>query len=220
MTADSLAMEQEWYFNSIESVGGSAVIVDVDAGKVTYNGEIRTDESHVKPVQSEELVHATAISLLCSEKYKYQVDSIGHEVHFAHGSRGSNADEVDVIIYDEDDLPFALFELKSHDEFEREKYRAIQYQLFGTAPLTGSPSLLVYATVEPRGPASLKAICIDYSEYKDFDAWLEAGEPHSVEFPKEYRDLDYRPLTNRGERHLRLDATLDEFRSIAQSFPQ
>ena len=72
---------------------------------------------------------------------------------------------MDVIVYDSDNLPFALMELKSHHDFEREKYRAIEYQLFGTAPLTGAPKLLVFATVEPNGSEpSLNAICIDYTK--------------------------------------------------------
>ena len=190
MTVNTPTAEQQWYFTVIESPSSSAVSVDQDSGTVTYDSRIRSDESHAKPAQLEELVHATTIGLLCSSAYNYPVEAIGHEIHFAHGSRGSNADEVDVIVYDSDDLPFALVELKSHHEFEREKYRAIQYQLFGTAPLAGAPRLLVYATVEPKGAEpSFKAICIDYTKYKTFEAWRNAGEPHSTDFPKEYRDL-------------------------------
>ena len=58
--------------------------------------------------------------------YNYPTEAIGHEIHFAHGSRGSKADEVDIIVYDSDNLPFALMELKSHHDFEREKYPAIR----------------------------------------------------------------------------------------------
>ena len=219
MTVNTSTAEQQWYFKAIESLTSSAVSVDQDAGTITYDSRIRSDESHVKTIGPEELVHATTIGLLCSSAYNYPVEAVGHEIHFAHGSRGSNADEVDTIVYDSDGLPFALVELKSHDDFESEKYNAIQYQLFGTAPLAGAPRLLVYATVEPRGPEpSLKAICIDYAKYKTFEAWRDAGEPHSNHFPKEYRDLDYKPLTNQGDNPLNLDTTLADFRSIALAF--
>ena len=219
MTTNTPTAEQRWYFTAIESLASSAVSIDQDNGTVTYDSRIMSDESHVKAVGPEELVHATVIGLLCSSAYNYPVEAIGHEMHFAHGSRGSNADEVDIIVYDSDALPFALIELKPHHDFEREKYQAIQYQLFGTAPLAGAPRLLVYATVEPQGAEpSLKAICIDYTRFKTFEAWRDAGEPHSNNFPKEYRDLDYKPLTNQGDNPLNINTTLADFRSIALAF--
>ena len=219
MTVHTSAAEHQWYFTAIESLASSAVSVDQDSGTVTYDSRIRSDESHVKTIGPEELVHATTIGLFCSSTYNYPVESIGHEIHFAHGSRGSNADEVDIIVYDSDDLPFALVELKSHHDFEKEKYPAIRYQLFGTAPLAGAPRLLVYATVEPIGPdPSLNAICIDYTKYKTFEAWRDAGEPHSNRFPKEYRDLHYKPLINNEDNPLDLNTTLADFRSIALAF--
>ena len=219
MKVNTLTTEQPWYATAIESLASSAVSVDQDKGTVTYDSRIRSDESHVKAIGAEELVHAATIALLCSTAYNYPTEAIGHEIHFAHGSRGSNADEVDVIVYDSDNLPFALMELKSHHDFEREKYRAIEYQLFGTAPLTGAPKLLVFATVEPNGSEpSLNAICIDYTKYKTFEAWRDAGEPHSSNFPKEYRDLEFKPLTNHGDNPLDLDTTLADFRSIALAF--
>ena len=219
MTANTYPAEQHWYFTAIESLGDSAVTVNPFTGTVTYDSRIRSDESHVKAIGPEELVHAATIGLLCSSGYNYPVEAIGHEIHFAHGSRGSNADEVDIIVYDSDDLEFAIVELKAHDEFEREKYHAIQYQLFGTAPLVGAPRLLVYGTVQPEGTEpSLDAICIDYTKYKTFEAWRDAGEPHSKDFPQEYRDLDYKPLTNQGDNPLDLTATLADFRAIARAF--
>jgi len=219
MTANNDIEEQAWYFAAIRSLDSPAVFVDPNASTVTYDGDIRSDESRVKPITPEELVHATTIGLLCSDAYNYPLEMVGHEIHFAHGSRGSKADEVDVIVYDGDGLPFALFELKSAQDFEKEKYSAIQYQLFGTAPITGSPRLLVYATVLPRGETPvIEAICVDYTKYKSFEAWRDAGEPHSNDFPRQYRDLDYRPLSNQGENPLNLNGTLADFRSIALTF--
>ena len=94
MTVNTPTEEQQWYFTAIESLASSAVSIDQGNGTVTYDSRIRSDESHVKAAGPEELVHATAIGLLCSSAYNYRVEAIGHEIHFAHGSRGSNADEV------------------------------------------------------------------------------------------------------------------------------
>ena len=64
----------------------------------------------------------------------------------------------------------------------------------------------------------MNAICIDYTRFKTFEAWRDAGEPHSTNFPKEYRDLDYKPLINQGDNPLDLNTTLADFRSIALAF--
>ena len=67
---------------------------------------------------------------------------------------------------------------------------AIKNQLFGTVHLVGSPKLLVYATVEPKGSQpKIHAICIDHTKHKTYEAWKNEGEPHSTIFPEDYRDL-------------------------------
>ena len=219
MTSQTSSEQQKWYYDTIKSLSCPAVSVDTETNYITYSGGIRSDESLVKKVKPEELVRATVTGLLCSSDYNYPPESIGCEMRFAHGSRGSMSDKIDIIVYDGDGLPFALFELKPNDNYEKDKDEAIKSQLFGTAPLTGAPRLLVYASVEPNGSApSLKSICIDYTRHNNFDAWREAGEPHSNSFPKEYRELDYKPITNQGDNPLNLNGTLSEFKSIAAAF--
>lgn len=162
---------------------------------------------------------AVLIALLHSKEYRYPLQAIGHEIHFAHGSKGSKSDEVDVLIRDGDGLPYAMFELKAASEFDADRNEAIKSQLFGTAPLVGAPKLLVYATIEPKGAApKIKAVCIDYTKHKSYDAWKDDGEPHSTNFPADYLDIDYEPLINQGKNDLVLDSTQADFRAVASSF--
>lgn len=219
MTKKLTEKEREWYFDALDAIGGLAVVGDRVANTVTYNSEIASDESHVKSGEPEELAHAVLVALLHSSSYSYPLSALGHEIHFAHGSKGSKSDEVDVLIRDPDQLPYALIELKAASEFDSDKNEAIKGQLFGTAPLVGSPKLLVYATVEPKGSSpKIRAICIDYTKHKSFDAWRDEGEPHSTTIPAGYLDLDYEPLVNGGKNDLVLDSTQADFRAIASSF--
>src|SRR6266498_1515273 len=157
------AAQRDWYYEQLDAVGSDTVSVDRSSGLISYHPEIRSDESHTRFADPEELVHAVTLALLCSPKFKYQRTSIWHEKHYAHGSKGSKADEVDILIIDTDGLPYALWELKSAKDFASEKEDAIKNQLFGTAPLVGAPRLLVYATISPSGvKASLQLECIDY----------------------------------------------------------
>jgi type I restriction enzyme M protein len=211
--------EKEWYFTAIDSLGGAAVTADRSSNTVTYNSAISSDESHVKSTEPEEMAHAVAIGLLHGKAYRYPLSALGHEMHFAHGSKGSKSDEVDILIRDEDQVPYALFELKAASEFERDKEGAIRDQLFGTVHLVGSPKLLVYATVEPKGDnPKIRAICIDYTKHKSYEAWRDEGEPHSVAFPEDYRDLEFKPHVNGGANDLALDSTQADFRSVALAF--
>lgn len=209
----------DWYLGAIEKFGSIAVTVDRTAGTVTYDSGIASDESHVKTADGEELVHAIVLCLLHAKDFHYPISALGHEIHFAHGSKGSKSDEVDILIRDADGLAYAVFEIKPASEFEAERNDAIKNQLFGTAPLVGSPKLLVYATVEAKGTEpKMRAICIDYTKYKTFDSWRDAGEPHSVTFPTDYRDIDYVPYVNGGVSDLDLDSTQAEFRAVAVGF--
>jgi type I restriction enzyme M protein len=211
--------EKTWYFDALHALGGTAVTGDRFADTVTYNRAISSDESHVKTAEPEELTHAVLIALLHSKAYRYPLTALAHEIHFAHGSKGSKSDEVDVLIRDSDGMPYAMFELKSASEFYAAKDEAIKSQLFGTAPHVGSPRLLVYATIEPKGATpKITAICIDHTKHKSYEAWKDEGEPHSTTIPADYLDIDYEPLINGGKNDLALDSTQADFRAIASAF--
>ncbi len=209
----------QWYYDVLNDIGCDTVSCDRAANTVTYHREIKSHENRTRNAGAEELAHAIIVALLASEKYKYDRGSLGHEIHFAHGSKGSKADEVDILIWDDDELPFAMIEVKSATKYEVEKDDAIRHQLFGTAPLVGTPKLIVYATVMPDGPTpEIQAVCIDYTLYKDFDAWDAAGQPHSKEVPVAYQDLSFTPYRNAGDLDLNFTSTSADFRTIATAF--
>ena len=115
--ASALTDEQrDWYYDAIDSLGNTAVILDRTANTVTYNSAISSDESHVRSADHEELAHAVMMGLLHRD-LKYPLAALGHEIYFKHGSSGSNADEVDILIRDQDALPYAVVELKSSAAF-------------------------------------------------------------------------------------------------------
>lgn len=211
----------KWYKDHIEAIDpkGCVATVDADADLVIYSSNIQSDESLQRPITPEELVHALALVMLTSPDFKYSILKLYHEKHYAHGSKGSLSDEVDILLLDPDNLPFAMWELKSAADYERERTDAIQNQLFGTAPLAGAPKLLVCATIKPftKKPA-FTLVCIDYNKHKSHEAWIDAGQPHGSAFPPDYQDIDYQPYSNGGPLDLRFDATQSEFRAAATIF--
>ena len=210
--------EREWYYDQIERLDPNqkAVLVDRTLATLTYQLPIRTDENRCKQADPEELVHALAICLLASSDYNYDLDSFYHEKYFRHGHPGSKRDEVDLIIYDNDNLPFAIWEFKSAQEYDNDPDKYIKYQLFGTAPLVGNPKLLVYATIRVSGKSPTFAlICIDRSKYQSHDTWVKDGKPHSKTFSQAFTDPTFEPLVKGSNHDLRFDCTQADFRAVA-----
>jgi len=202
--------DREWYFDKIiliDPKGGTVKINKTD-NFFSYTPQLKSDESNQKEITPEEMVHALTISVLLTPNFRYNIDRLYHEKHYKHGRKGTLGDEVDLIIFDDDDLPFAMWEMKSSELYDSEENSSIELQLFGTAPLVGAPKLLVYSTIKPGSKNAIFTLkCIDYSKYKTHDAWIKAGKPHSTVFPADYQDLDYKPFVNGGEVDLRLDCT-------------
>ncbi|MEJ1241396.1 N-6 DNA methylase [Chryseolinea sp. T2] len=210
-----------WYANQIVKHDPKGVSVKVDLEKqiISYSPKLRTDETSHKNITPEELVHALVLAMLCSKKYGYQIESIYHEKYFRHGSAGSLSDEVDFMIYDEDELPYALWEIKEPREFKSKAAETIEFQLFGTALLTGVPKYLVYATVFPEGETAVLSLqTINYTDYQSFQSWTNADSPAYNQFPIKYQDIDYEPLRNGGSNDLRTDCTQADFRGVAATF--
>lgn len=213
--------QKNWYEEQILKLDYNQEIISInqESGIINYSHKLRSDENQAKDQNPEEYVHALTICILCNSKYKYRLENLYHEKYFAHGSSGSLSDEVDLIVYDEDGLSYALWEIKAFDKYDSSEEQAIEYQLFGTAQLANSPKLLVYATIDPDGEeAKFKLKCIDYTQYKSFESWVDAGKPYSDDFPVEYRDINYRPYTAGGPRDLKVNCTQADFRAVAATF--
>jgi type I restriction enzyme M protein len=213
--------ERNWYYEKIHELDPKArtVSLDRDNNLIVFNYKLRSDETNQREATPEELVHALAICMLIGNNYNYKIETLYHEKRLEHGRKGSLSDEVDLILYDDEGIPFALFEFKSYEEYDKELECAIKLQLFGTAPLVGTPKLLIYATIRPNTKEPmLTLICIDYTKFRTFDKWIESNRSASNLLPPEYQDLDYRPIIKDGEQDLRLDCTQAEFRSVATAF--
>jgi type I restriction enzyme M protein len=215
------AKQRTWFFDQIDSLDPKHKVVSCDRehNLLTYSDSIKSDESLQRSAEDEELVRAVTLSVLASKDFKYETDAFYIERYYKHGHPSSKRDEVDLIILDNDDLPFAMWEFKSPEEYEKNAEEFIQYQLFGTVPLVGAPRLLVYATVKPTGTKpSLTLMCINRDAYPSYESWVDAGRPYGVLFPEAYTDPKHVPLVHGGPNDLRLDCTQADFKAVATTF--
>jgi type I restriction enzyme M protein len=191
--------ESEWYANTLAGLNLTPppAIIDLGPGLVTYDSAVRSDESRVRPVTDEELVRALALGLLNNSAYRYPLDRMYIERYYTIGRPSTSRAEVDLILYDPDGLPFAMWELKAPDAYDTDMAPSIRDQLFRTAPQLGEPSLLVFATIDPSAPASFRCLVIDYTQHKDYDSWVAAGSPAANHVPPDYQLPQY-PLNRPG----------------------
>jgi type I restriction enzyme M protein len=211
--------QRTWYYNKIRAADPAGAIVTIDEANhmLVYSANVQTDESRHKEATPEEVVHALVMCLLVKPPFNYPLNCLYHEKYCKHGR--ASKDEVDLVIYDGDALPFAMWELKSAEEFEKNQEKQIESQLFGTAPLVGTPKFLVYATIEPTGAKpQINLICIDRTKSPSFSTWKKDGKPLSTSFPEDYADPSYKPYVRGGTPDLRDDCTQADFRVLAEGF--
>jgi len=214
--------QEKWYVDQMKVLDPKSEVVSIeqDKGVIHYNSTIKSDESHSKDIGPEELVHALTIVIL-NKKMGYPLERIYHEKYIQYGSANSKPKEIDILILDEDDLPYAVWEMKSSQDYDKDMEGATNTQLFGTAPLltNGAPRFVVCATIDPMTTEPLfKMRCIDYKEHKDYLTWVADTKPTIAAFPVDYREPDYQPYVRGGNRDLRTNCSLSEFRSVATAF--
>ncbi len=213
--------ERDWYYGQIERLdpNGDIVRVDRDLNLLIYSAQIRSDESRKRSADPEELVRGLGMCLLASDAYGYSPESFYIEKYYRHGHPSSKHDEVDLLILDKDDLPYAHWEFKAHEEYEKDSDKYIQFQLFGTAPLVGASRMLVFATIRPGGAdAAFTLRVIDRSRFPSFEGWTAHERPTIALFPARYADPSQNPLRLGGAPDLRLDCSQADFRAVAATF--
>jgi len=208
-----------WYYAQIRAADPTGAIATIDEAHnvIIYSSDLPTDESRHKEATPEEVVHALIICMLVKAPFNYPLKCLYHEKYCKHGR--SSKDEVDIVIYDGDNLPFAMWEVKSAEEYLRNQEKQIESQLFGTAPLVGTSKFLVYATIEPTGKKpEITLVCIDRTKSPSFSTWKKDGKPHSQSFPDDYADPTYKPYIRGDNPDLRDDCTQADFRALAEGF--
>jgi len=215
--------DKQWFIDKIYNLDPDANVVRVDMknNKIIYHDCIKSDESNERILIPEELVRALIMVLLNSSKYRYEPEFFYIEKYYSIGRPSSSRAEIDLIIYEKDNLAFSVWEIKSPEDFYKRQDHWIQHQLFDPAPLIGAPKYLVYATIFPDGDKpKLTLLNIDYQEHQDFDSWLKNNRPCYDTFPSDYEDEHIKPIIKGTENDLKVATTHKEFRALAKSFHQ
>lgn len=227
----------EYYLRAIEDSPFKDKLIE----RIVYTQEeksitYRADAIYVDPkapdfqgnttnLNDEELVRAVLL-LRLSQDYGYPLDgkSICLEtVYEAPGRpiKGSKGSRADVIIRDPKGNPFLFFELKTPDNYVRER-DFIKGQLFQGSKLDiARPKFLVWATVrEAPKTEKIDVMVIPAEKYPEYTEWREAGEPCGNTIPYCYSHRTkrmYAKVQHDDRQYKQLDETSDTlfFRKLA-----
>lgn len=165
------------------------VLLDLYKESIQYDPQITQYRKINKITGPEEYVRAFLIARLVNE-LGYKPESIEIEKEYDIGRPKVNKPRIDLIVRDSNGDAFLYVEIKSPEEFEKDKDEVIEKQLFNLAAQEVGQGkkvkyLVLYTFEESGNELKDKALIIDYEKYSSFDKWAQTREATN-EIPANY----------------------------------
>lgn len=177
-------------------------LYDFDKRKVKYSEKIKGWKID-KFRGDEEIVRAFILSKLVNE-LGYKQENIEIEKQYDIGRPKVNKPRIDVIVRDDDGNAFLYIELKSPQDYEKDKDEVIEKQLFNLASQEKGQGknvkYLVLYTIEDFDLKD-KCIIIDYEQFTSFEKWEEVRD-FTDELPARYGKAQKEPFVKSGKKDL------------------
>ncbi len=188
-------------------------MLDFENGKIKYSDLIKQYREIKNFKGNEEIVRAYLLSKLSNE-LGYKLENIEIEKEYDIGRPKVNKPRIDLIVRDDEGNAFLYVELKSPEEYEKNKDEVIEKQLFGlTSQEKGQGKnvkyLVLYSFEIINEEIKDRAIIIDYEKYSSFDKWEEERN-FTDELPKRYGKAQKEPYKKGGKKDLRADFAPEE----------
>ncbi len=177
---------------------------DFDNKKVKYSDKI-TGWKIDKFRGDEEIVRAYILAKLVNE-LGYKPENIELEKQYDIGRPKVNKPRIDIIVRDDKENAFLYIELKSPQDYEKDKDEVIEKQLFNLASQEKGQGFdvkyLVLYTIEVVGnEIKDKTILIDYDKFASFDAWKNVRD-FADQLPERYGKAQKEPYIKGGKKDL------------------
>lgn len=177
---------------------------DFDNKKVKYSDKI-TGWKIDKFRGDEEIVRSYILAKLVNE-LGYKPENIELEKQYDIGRPKVNKPRIDIIVRDDKGNAFLYIELKSPQDYEKDKDEVIEKQLFNLASQEKGQGFdvkyLVLYTIEVVGnEIKDKTILIDYDKFASFDAWKNVRD-FADQLPERYGKAQKEPYIKGGKKDL------------------
>ena len=194
---------------------------DFEKKIVKYSKEIKGQKINTLK-GDEEIVRAFLLAKLVNE-LGYDPKNIEIEKQYDIGRPKVNKPRIDILVRDKkgEGDAFLFIELKSPQDYEKDKDEVIEKQLFNLASQEKGQGnavkyLVLYTFEIKEGTNEIKDKCvlIDYEKFTSFESWKEARD-FVDEIPARYGQAQKEPYVKKGKKDLEVDFTpeqLDELR--------
>jgi len=177
---------------------------DFENKKVKYSEKIKGWKID-KFRGDEEIVRAYILARLVNE-LGYKPENIELEKEYDIGRPKVNKPRIDIIIRNDDGDAFLYIELKSPQDYEKDKDEIIEKQLFNLASQEqGQGKKVKYLTLYTleiiQNEIKDKCILIDYKKFTSFDSWKE-NRDFADELPERYGKAQKEPFVKGGKKDL------------------
>jgi len=188
--------------------------------KAEYGANIKKHRDIKSISGDEELVRGYLVAKLVNE-LGYKEENIEIEKEYDIGRPKVNKPRIDVIVRDENGGAFLYIEIKSPQDYEKDKDEIIEKQLFNLASQEQGQGrnvkYLVLYTIEVVGKdIKDKCILIDYEKFKSFDAWKEVRD-FADELPERYGKAQKEPYIKGGKKDLDTSFTHDQLDGLRKN---
>ena len=178
---------------------------DFEKKKVKYSEKIKGWKIE-KFRGDEEIVRAYILAKLVNE-LGYKPENIELEKQYDIGRPKVNKPRIDIIVRDEkNENAFLYIELKSPQDYEKDKDEVIEKQLFNLASQEKGQGkevkyLVLYTFEQFDKEIKDKCIVIDYERFTSFDSWAEVRD-FADELPARYGKAQKEPFIKGGKKDL------------------
>lgn len=192
---------------------------DFESKKVKYSEKIKGWKID-KFRGDEEIVRAFVLAKLVNE-LGYESENIELEKQYDIGRPKVNKPRIDIIVRDDKGDAFLYIELKSPQDYEKDKDEVIEKQLFNLASQEkgqgNNVKYLVLYTFEPnKSEIKDKCILIDYEKFTSFDSWKEVRD-FADEIPAHYGKAQKEPYIKGGKKDLETSFTHEQLDSLRKN---
>lgn len=192
---------------------------DFENKKVKYSEKIKGWKID-KFRGDEEIVRAYILAKLVNE-LGYNPENIELEKEYAIGRPKVNKPRIDIIVRDDKDNAFLYIELKSPQDYEKDKDEVIEKQLFNLASQEQGQGkkvkyLCLFSIEIINDEIKDKTILIDYEKFPSFDEWKDIRD-FADELPERYGIAQKEPFVKGGKKDLEISFSHEQLNVLRKN---
>jgi len=193
---------------------------DFAKSTISYTNAIKQTREIKKITGDEEIVRAYVLTKLVNI-LGYKPENIEIEKEYDIGRPKVNKPRIDVVVRDNNGDAFLYIELKSPEDYEKDKDEVIEKQLFNLASQEkgqgiGVKYLILYSFDIVNDEINDKCIIIDYEKYTSFDSWKEERN-FADELPARYGNAQKEPFIKGEKKDLETNFSHEQLESLRKN---